>query len=211
MATSLTTYGCSVASSTLATAGTLASALGGVSSTSNTIIGTNTQYIELYGLGGTGVASGASIGTPSGKGFLWDVTTLEAMQLLAGTWTPTVRGRLSSHTCTADVILRAYKRSSGGVYTNIGTWTVTAQSWNTANTNYSPTPSSVSLVNFGVGDKLYEDVWLNITASTMTGSDSVQLAVSSTSSGLANNVQLLTPSYQPIPVGGSLMSMMGVG
>jgi hypothetical protein len=116
----------------------------------------------------------ASIGSPDGKGFLWDVTTLEGQTLAAGNYSGIIRlnasqfsggtGNTQAGTLTADIVVRVYKRSSAGVYTLIATMTLTAQSLTPTFTSYSLPVSAGSATAFASGDKLYIDCWANVTA-----------------------------------------------
>src|SRR5213080_1883437 len=106
--TALTVYGTTTASTTLSTANTMFSASGGATGGTNTcLVGTATGYGELYAQGnGSAWAAAGSIGAPSGHGLLWDVTTLEGQQIVAGNWTPTLRLALSTGTMTVDAYVR---------------------------------------------------------------------------------------------------------
>lgn len=204
--TALTVYSLDIASvSTLTTAGTLASTTGGTGATKDTKapVAPATGYSELFALGTTNAWSGAgSIGSPSGNGWIWDVTTLEAQTILAGNWTPTVRLQVAgggTPSLTADIHVRAYKRSSGGTYTQIGSdMTKTAQTINSTATNYVFSATSETSMSFSTGDKLYLDIWLNVTANSgTTSANNVRVSQSSTAgAGVANNFSTVTPGYQ---------------
>lgn len=193
---SLALYGLSTASvSTLTTAATFASGTGGAGTTVSSQLLTGTGYYEMYGKGVTGQAVQASIPAPTGNGWIWDVTTLETNTLASGTYTliatPSVAsGSLASCTFT----IRVYKRSSGGVYTLIASGLTSTFTITTTPTAQSVTTSSVGSVGFVSGDKLYTDVWLNAAPASTR---SILIAVSSTSSGIANDVQVTTPGYSP--------------
>lgn len=197
--TSAILYGLSTASTTLTTAATFASGTGGTGTTVSTQLLSGTGYYEMFGLGATGQSAVGSIPAPTGNGSLWDVTTLETNTLASGTYTfivtPSVgSGSLSSCTFT----IRAYKRSSGGVYTLIASGLTSSFAITTTPTAQSVTTSSVGSMGFVSGDKLYTDVWLN---SAPASTRSVLIAVSSTSSGIANDTQITTPGYSPTGAG----------
>lgn len=201
--TSLTLYYCKVASSTLSTAGALASTTGGTLGNNSITLSTNTGYGELYSLSSeTFPNGGGSIGNPSGNGFLWDVTTLEGQQFLAGNWTPTVRLQLGgtgvTGTLTIDLYVRLYRRSSAGAYTQIGTtMSKTGNSIGTAVTSFTFTAVSQPLFVFSGGDKFYSDVWANVTANNATGGTATIKLFSTTTSGTGvNTAQLVSPGYQ---------------
>lgn len=200
--TALTVYSTTVASSTLSTANDFATTTGGTSATKDTKIGTSTGWSELFAQGTTNAWSAAgSIGSPSGHGWLWDVTTLEGQQIVAGNWTPTVRLQIAgggTPSITADIYIRAYVYN-GGTYTQIGSsMTKTGQTLNSTTANYAFSATNQALQNFNTGDKLYVDAWLNVTANTGTSSaNNVRVSSSSTSGqGIANNVSIVTPGYQ---------------
>lgn len=196
--TALTIYPCTLASTTLATANQLLANVTGASNTTRlTKIGTSTGYGEATSQGtATAWAAAGSTSAPTGKGWLLDSALLEGSTILAGNWTPSCRGSISVGTATADVICRFYVRSSGGSYTLIGIQTLTAQAFSTVTAEYSLAAVSLALVNFGVGDKLYYDSWLNITANS-TGSSGANLQWSMASSSTQGSAQIstVTPGY----------------
>lgn len=196
--TALTVYPCTLASTTLATANQLLANVTGASNTTRlTKVGTATGYGEATSQGtATAWAAGGSTGAPSGKGWLLDSTLLEGSQIVTGNWTPSCRGSVSVGSITADVIVRWYVRSSGGVYTLIGTQTLTGQAFSTTTAEYSLAAVSLAAVNFNTGDKLYFDTWLNITANS-TGSSGANLQWSMASSSTQGSTQIstVTPGY----------------
>jgi hypothetical protein len=186
-------YGRTSASSTLSTAATLASSTGGIATTVNTTVPAGSGYYELFGLGGTSSAQG-SLPSPSAKGWLYDVTSLEGKNILSGTWLLTGTIAVGSGTipnCT--LTLRAYKRSSGGTYTAICSVTSSPFTLTSTGNTLSMTVSSVSQISFGSGDKLYVDAFLNASPGSQR---SIHVSVSSTSSGLSNDLEIDTPGYQ---------------
>jgi hypothetical protein len=195
--TTLTIYGSAAAATTVSTAGKLFTATGGTTGATATRVGKTTTWVEIFGKGTTNAQTGvASIGSPTGNGWLYDVTTLEGGGILAGTWTPTVKLLGTATGVTVSCTIRFYKRSSGGVYTSIGTaagnslaLTASAQSVTFAS------PPSLSRTAFATGDKLYVDVWCNITANTANSTTyniSIQEATSGSSAGHTDN-QTTTP------------------
>lgn len=98
-------------------------------------------------------------------GFLLDDTSLEGLTADAGTWSATMKVSSSSGTLTGVLHVRVGKRSSAGVYTEIVNMAVASQ-------GYTSTPSVVTcsgsgaVTAFAVGDKLYVQVDLQITANT---------------------------------------------
>jgi len=203
--TSLTTYGTNTAATTVTTANTLVTGTGAAGTTVGTRCGTSvTGWGELHAqaFAGNWPASGA-IGSASGNGWLLDATTLEGNSILAGNWTPTLNLRYfsSNGAATADINVRAFVRSSGGTYTQIGsTMVLSAQTINSTTAQYTFSATSLPLQAFNVGDKLYLDAWLHITANANTTSNAqmnVSIASSSTQ-GVANDMQVVTPGYSVV-------------
>jgi hypothetical protein len=142
---------------------------------------------------------------------LWDVTTLEGQTIVLGNWAEIIRFSLSVGTLTADIIFRAYKRSSSGVYTIIGTVTLSAQGFSTSIVVYTLPNTSLPAMNFGTGDKLYTDQWGNVTSNS-TGSSAATikaLICNNTAHGRTNNYQITTPGYQVNTGGASTKKASG--
>lgn len=154
-----------------------------------------TGWVEMLSRGGTTAAPNVTEPTPTGSGFIWDVTTLEGQQIIAGNWTPTVK-LSATKTLTATIVVRAWVRSSGGVFTQIGTdMSLAAQSIGSTATVYAIGAVSQPLTNFNTGDKLYVDLLINITTG-WSGSGSETVSVFE--NGGANE-QVVTPGYQVQP------------
>src|SRR6266567_1102366 len=199
MVTALKVYGLTAASTTLTTAATFASATGGVTSSALTKIGTSTGWGELFGLGSAATwPGGGAIGSPSGNGLLWDVTTLEAQEIVAGTWGPVWSFKTSVGTVTADVWVRVYRRSAASVYTLIGAFNTTGSSITTSLGAITFTTASLGATFFTTGDKLYADCWMNITTnSTGSAAATVAISLSSAATGQIQKAEIDTPGYQP--------------
>lgn len=199
MATALTVYLQEVnASSTISTANALIE--NGTTTTSNTNKNSATNagttgWIEVWSQGNaSAVSGGGSEPAPSARGWCDDGTTFSGMQFITGTWTGTVKLSLVSGSCTADLHLRAYQRSSGGVYTLIAEMTATGQSLTTTATNYTCTASGVAVSNtFASTDKLYLDLIVNITASS--SGTTLKLQESSSGTQGYTSAQVVTPGY----------------
>jgi hypothetical protein len=201
MATSLTVYGLPIAASTLPTAGKLVTTDGVTTHThSLTSCGQNTGFSELYALGTPKTWAGlGSIGTPSGNGWLFDSTSLQGRQILAGNWSMVIRMGIdnASGSVTASMYMRAFKRSSAGIYALIGSAvTLSGQTIDTITTYNFPTSSEAAMV-FGIGDKLYLDAWLNITSNNVSDETAVITLSMSTSStqGASDSLSAQTPGY----------------
>lgn len=206
--TALTVYGTNTASSTLSTANTLATATGATGTTVGTRCGSAAQtgYGELHSqtFSSNWPALG-SIGSASGSGWLLDSSVLEGNSLLAGNWTPTLNLRYfaasTGAVITADIHIRAFKRSAGGTYTQIGSDMVLAgQSITTTTAQFTFAATSLPLTSFSTGDKLYLDCWLNITNNTNTNATAqINVSIASSSSqGTANDMQVVTPGYSVV-------------
>ena len=197
--TVLSAYGTNTASATLSTANKLFAVTGATTTTNATKIGTATGYSEIFSQGTTGAWSGAgSIGAPSGNGWLWDVTTLEGNTISSGSWNASCRlsqpGGAGSISCS--IFMRAYKRSSGGVYTAIGSLSLTGQTLTNSLSTFTMTSASLGSMAFSTGDKLYTDLWLNVTANTNGSSQNINCSMGNSSSqGAANNAEWDTPGY----------------
>lgn len=215
MTTALSVFGTNAASSTLTTAGLLVSVTGASGNGQSTSkCGTSTGYSEVYGLGTTlAWAAAGSIGSPSGNGWLFDTTSLEGQQIIAGTWTPLIRAKISVGTATADMYVRAYKLASDlTTYTLIGTCSLLAQSLGTTIANYNFAGNSLSSMTFGTGDKLYVDVWFNLTVNG-SGSSTATIAFTNANSatqGRASNAEVDTPGYNPVAVSNIQITNAGV-
>jgi hypothetical protein len=220
MTTALTVYLASAAATTITTADQLYTTSGTPTTTqSYSKIGNNvTGYGEIESQANnanTWAASG-SIGSPTGKGFLLDVTTLESQQIVSGNWTPSVRlnaaqgsGAPQAGTLVGDIYMRAYKYS-GGTYTLIVTCSLTAQTLNTTFTTYTLTAASGSTTNFSTGDKLYVDIWFNCTTNTNAvaaqGVRLNRLSTDTTTKTGDTNAQFVSPGYQSSVTNNSMSS-----
>jgi len=215
----LTVYYSSIASTTLASANQMW-VVHGTDNTNVTQfctqIGTATGYGEVYAQGTAAAwGGGGSAPAPSGNGFLLEnsILSLEGQTILAGAWSANVRFGAAQGTCsglagsfTADIHVRIYKRSSGGVYTSIIDMVVSAQTINATLTTYSLSGTTVAGTGFTTGDKLYIDILLNITANANPSTQLVRLnreSTDSTNHQGDSNAQVVTPGYSPTGGGGS--------
>jgi len=191
--TSVTLYGIGAASGTLATAGKFATGTGGTGSTQNTKINNSTGWGELYALGNAGSWSGAgSEPAPSGNGWLWDVTTLEGQTLTATTLTFKLAVTGSSGVfCTAVFHFRLYKRSSGGVYTQIIDAASASTDIHNTTTNNVTASGTATQTAFSTGDKLYLDMPTNLTANSSSIGVTLNVAEpTSGTTGVAGDVEI---------------------
>lgn len=195
--TALTIYETNTAATTLTTTNQLTNSAPSSEVTNITIkVGTHTGWDTLPSQGSTSNwASGTSEPAQLGTGFLWDVTTLEGQQILSGNWTPKVKLSVSNGSVVADIHVRVAVRSSGGVYTNIIDAASTGQTINTTATVYTLPATSGTLTNFNTGDKLYQDVILNVT----TNSTGKATATFTEYENGGANESVVTPGYQAQP------------
>lgn len=205
MTTSLATYLTTTASATLSSANQLSmSTIAGTTTTTrNVAVGAGVSgYGECVAQGTASAwAASGSIGSPTGKGWFLDGSTLDGQDILSGTWTPKARHTLTAGTMTVDIYMRAYRYRSG-VYTLIGIWSKTGVALSTSLVSSNLVTASESTVSFATGDRLYVDMWLNIT--TPNGSAGNLLVTECSVSGGGNiSVELVTPGYQPTPVASS--------
>lgn len=196
MTTALILYGSNVASSTLSSACVTPITTGGSeASVTTTSPASGNGYLEIFSQGGTGVLK-ASLGAPSGKGWLFDATTLEGQSIPAGAWSATVAlADTARSNAVGSVTLRAYKRSSTGVYSQICTLTLASPTLNTTRTAYTLSTASAASAWFATGDKLYLDLYVQDTG---WASDTIAVYESSSgTTGVANDMQVTTPGYNP--------------
>ncbi|MFH1246678.1 MAG: hypothetical protein V1489_02815 [Candidatus Liptonbacteria bacterium] len=194
-ATALTAYLSSTNSTTLSTALMATSTAPSVEVSTSTLVGKKTKWGEVISKGiGTAWGQSNLILDPSGKGFILDTTTLEGKQIIAGTWTPKVKMSVSAGSIVASVAMRAYVRSSSGVYTQIMLASST-QTITTTPTTFTLSTSTSAATNFSTGDKLYIDLPMYITTNT---NNDLTLTLNLYENGGANE-SLATPGYQDPP------------
>lgn len=183
MPTSLTLYLANATSATIGTANQLYHNGAGSPATGQpiTTMGTSVNYGEVLSQGGTAWAASGSIGTPTGKGFFLDDTTLDGQDIVSGSYSATVRlvamqSGSQAGSFTSDIIVRLFRyRPSTTTYTQIVAMTLTGQTINATLANYSLSGSTGSNTSFASGDKLYCDVWLNITAGSGNAAQGVRI------------------------------------
>ena len=194
--TPLTLYGSSVASGTLATANAMATTTGGTETTKTTTgPPSGTGYVEFLAQGGTGTLN-ASLPAQSGKGWLLDSTILEGQTIPTGNWSA-IFGAADTAGAgpITSFVIRFSKRSSGGTYTTIGTLTISSTTIATTRTTYTYSASSLSGMEFGIGDKLYIDRFTNATG--WSSDPIVDYLSNSATQGVANDMQVNTPGFSP--------------
>lgn len=164
----------------------------------------STGWIELPAQGGTATTLAASEPTsPSGNGWLLDATTLEAQEILQGNWTPSVTLSCGGGTFTVEIHVRAWKRSSAGVYTQLmqsGFATDIVQtgvSITSTKTTTTLAATALDTMAFATGDKLYIDIVLNITTGNSNNTAANRVIHIYENGGSAE--QSLTPGYIAVP------------
>jgi len=192
----LTAYMTSTNDTLLTTARQLSATAPVGESGSATTVGTGTGWGEIYSKGFAG-AWGSGPPTPSGNGWILNATTLEGQTVTPGTWL--VNGiKISlgtAGTTTADIHVRAYKRSPAGDYYWIGDFVSPAATITSAPGTYSFSGTGKP-TSFAAGDKLYLEVVLNISANSAPAGAALTIYMNNGAAG--QNVAL--PGYQSGPV-----------
>ncbi len=209
MTTSLSVFWSNFASAALPNANKLYTTGGSPANTwKYSRVGTATGYGEITSQGMTSAwAAGGAIGSPTGKGFLLDSTVLEGQQLQAGLHTCYLRlncaqggdSKPNAGTLGAGLYVRLSKYH-GGTYTTLLTLSLTGQTIGSNYTTYTLTGSAGSPTTFGSGDKLYIDIWVNVTSNGNGSSvQDIRLNRLSTDSanmiGDATNAGVVTPGF----------------
>lgn len=134
------------------------------------LVGTATGYGILNARGSAGAwAAAGSLPAQAGKGFFLDDTSLEGQTFAAGSWSATVhliadQSGSPGGTLTADIIVRVSKyNTSTTTYTTIVTMTLTGQTITSTAANYSLSGSTGSTTDIGTGEKLFIDIFCNVT------------------------------------------------
>ncbi len=209
MSTSLSIFWSNFTSTTLPNANKLYTTGGSPANTwKYSRVGTATGYGEITSHGTTSAwAAAGSLPAPTGKGFLLDSALLEGQQLLAGTHTCYLRlncaqggdSKPNAGTLGAGFYVRLSKYH-GGTYTTLLTLSLTGQTIGSSYTTYTLTGSAGSPTTFGSGDKLYVDIWVNVTSNGNGSSvQDIRLNRLSTDSanmiGDATNAGVVTPGF----------------
>jgi hypothetical protein len=189
--TALTLYGTATASSTLSTADQFSTSTGSGTPQVTTAPASGSNYMELLSQGGSGTLY-TTPPAPTGHGWLLDSTLLEAQTMPAGSWTASVQLADTAmptgvSASAAAIVVRYYKRSSAGVYTSVGTLTLSNPTIYPTQTTYTLS-GSLSSMAFSSGDKLYADLFLDGGANWWS-TDTISVNVSA--------FQVATPGYSP--------------
>lgn len=161
-----------------------------------------TGWVELHAR-----AEAASAGSyqgsepaPSGHGFLYNVTDLEAQKILSGTWTPAIKLATggASNTVTLVLHVRAFIRHSNGTYDQIGSDINSNSRQLSGATATALTFAGTALgesAEFAAGDKLYIDLIAEVTTGFSSSTATRRVFRLYENGGAADAV--VTPGYQP--------------
>lgn len=165
----------------------------------STPLGSATGFSQLYAAGGASAPAWASLfalGDPDGHGWLWDSVSLEQQMLQGGVWSGSFELTVSAGSVTADIYARwSLYNSTSGTFETIGTL-VTAGQTLAQSSGYVSVNISGALppMRFGTGDKLYLDVWANVTSNS-TGSTTATISLGGISSTLVMGNAFTTPGF----------------
>jgi len=209
--TALTLYGVATNNTTLTGSLKLVTVTGGAGTAFEaTVVGTNGGYGVLGSWSTPAWASGSGVGSPSGDGIFWNVTTLEGQTFPAGVWNfiASLVEAAAGVTHSADLYFPLYKYNAG-VYTFIDTLVLTGQTITSTAASFTLT-KSLAAVSFATGDKLYGELWADLLSHTGTPTSIKNQCSSSTTLGLASTCELDTPGYSPTGVA-LAATLAGVG
>jgi hypothetical protein len=183
-------YGSNVANGTLATASTMSSTTGGVETSATTNATGTSVWVEVLSRSAS-IATVTTIGSPSGKGWVFYPGGPSGGTFTAGPWSAIFTLQASAPG-TTDITVRFYKYN-GTTYSSIGTINKTGVVG--TKTTYTFTTTSFSSVTFGATDALYVDLWWHDTS----GADDNPIVYESNSAtnGVTNDAQVITPVFIP--------------
>src|SRR5579872_4046673 len=188
---SLVLYGSDVADATLTSACDMAATTGGTETNKKTVVSLTHVFVEITSQGSAGLSSVTAIPAPTGLGWTYSPG---AGTFATGNWSASVTLALGSAVgSNSDTTIRFY-RYSGGTYTSIGTINV-GTAVPTTKTTYAFASTSMSTITFGSGDLLYVDMWFHDNQTSAHGDDPIVYESTSSSSGVANDVQVTTSSF----------------
>lgn len=211
-----------VASATLPTAGSLATAPGTPPSTMNVrnqlgpsavgwgelqsaIGGTNDGGGDLTALTTAWPALNA-MSSPSGAGWLLDATLLAGQAILPGTWSGSLAIAINNSALgnvIADIWLRvAVYNATAQSWRTVGALSALAQTFTSAGGVAVALSGNLPLIVFGAGDQLYLDLFANV-SSNASGIATGRFVVEVVPTSLVLNTgsvysQFSTPGYQPL-------------
>lgn len=159
-------------------------------------VGKSTGWGVLWAQGNSGAWAGGASEPTFGDvhGFILDSTLLEGQQIVAGSWSCSIKLSLNTSSLTATAHVRVGARSSAGVYTQIIDMATASSTISTTASVLTASGSTGAATNFNVGDKLYVEVDLNITVASGSTTATAVLFFN----GGANE-SIVTPGYQAQP------------
>src|SRR5437660_1846521 len=169
----------SAASTTLATANPLFSRLAGApaSLSQHVLIGTATGFGEIWSQNNVGAWAAGALNTtiaPTGHGWFLDSAQLDGFTLLSGLWTVQARLATSANTCTIDLYYRVFVYDPVALtYTPVGVVSALGNAVTTTTTSFPFSAQSLPSARVPVGNRIYVDLWGNITASTMVSGNTL--------------------------------------
>jgi hypothetical protein len=166
--TALTAYLSSTTATTVTTAKTLlatapASSTSVTNKTGKSASGWGVLHTIAYSTAFAAAASEPAFGDVNGA--ILDDTSLEGQTIAAGSWSCSMHFSSSSGTLTGVIYVRVGKRSSAGVYTEIVNMAAASTGFTSAGQTVTASGTGAATA-FAVGDKLYMQIDLQITANT---------------------------------------------
>jgi len=195
----LTLYGSSVADATITTACDMANTAGGTETSKTTTTTGTSVYAEVLSQGGTSASVSSIPTTPTGNGWVYKPG---AGVFATGNWSAidTVSSASWSGSSSTTDITRRFFRYANGVYILIGTLNIAITG--TAKTTYTYTATSMASIAFGPNDFIYSDLWWHDTNTDAGGDNPVIYESNSSSTGVANDVQITTSNFTAASAGG---------
>ena len=191
-------YGSSIADGTHTTGNDMALNASGGTETfaqcATPLSGSGYRELPAQGTSVNGSASG-SIPAQSGNG--WWYKVIIAGSIPAGNYQAAC-GLANVHitsTYTSFVIRFSSYNSSSGIYTTIGTITVSSQQLTTTRATVSFAATAMSLASFNANDYFYVDLFAQST--TWVSMDAIRVYESNVATaGVANDMQIMVPTFQ---------------
>lgn len=155
---------------------------------------------EFWFQGGQGASwpNAGAMGSPTGRGAIFDSTLLDACTISAGNWTPTIRHSLNTGNgaATGDIWVNFYDFDGVSVYALIGSSITTGATIPTTTATLTLTAANLSAYTFAAGHKFYIDAWLHLTANLNTVTTATWRINESNSTTLGSSTnQVVMPTY----------------
>ena len=163
------------------------------------LVGTATGFGEFWSQGNAGAWAAGALNlsiAPTGHGWFLDAPTLNDRTLLGGLYTAQARGACNANTATVDLYYRLFVYDPVALtYTLIGILSQLGNSYTTAVTNFAFAAQFVPPVALRPGQRLYIDLWGNITASTMVSGNTLSCVQSNVGGSGSNAIFIATAGY----------------